>query len=173
MQHFAKEIVRRLVEAKVEFVVVGGFSAVLQGVPIVTLDLDICYRRTPDNVARLVAALAPLQPKARGFPPDLPFFFDERTILLGSNFTFLIGDESLDLLGEMGGIGGYEEIIEQAQTVMFADHAIKTLSLAQLIETKRAANRPKDHLALPYLEAAYQRQQQEQPPPADEPPPAS
>ena len=98
MQHFAKEIVRRLVEAQVEFVVVGGFSAVLQGVPIVTLDLDICYRRTPENVARLAAALAPLQPRARGFPPDLPFFFDERTILLGSNFTLLIGDESLDLL---------------------------------------------------------------------------
>jgi hypothetical protein len=124
-------------------------------------------------VARLVAALAPLHPKARGFPPDLPFFFDERTILLGSNFTLLIGDEALDLVGEMGGIGGYEEISGQAQTVMFAGHAIKTLSLAQLIETKRAANRPKDHLALPYLEAAYQRQQQEQPPPADEPPAAS
>src|SRR5262245_60199555 len=114
MQHFAKEIVRRLVEGQVEFVVVGGFSAVLQGVPIVTLDLDICYRRTPENVARLAATLAPLEPKARGFPPDFPFFFDERTILLGSNFTLLIGDESLDLLGEMGGVGGYEEIIGQA-----------------------------------------------------------
>src|SRR5438067_5056883 len=170
MQHFAREMIRRLVEAQVEFVVVGGFSAVLQGVPVVTLDLDICYRRTPANVARLAGALAPLQPKARGFPPDHPFFFDERTILLGSNFTLLIGDESLDLLGEMGGIGGFEEIIGQAETMTFDTYVIKVLSLAQLIETKRAANRPKDHLALPFLEAAYQRQQQQPSPPADEPP---
>jgi Nucleotidyltransferase of unknown function (DUF6036) len=99
MQHFAKEMIVRLAEAQVEFVVVGGLSAVLQGVPIVTLDLDICYRRTPENVARLVGALAALQPRPRGFPPELPFAFDERTILLGSNFTFQIGDESLDLLG--------------------------------------------------------------------------
>ncbi|MBI1915845.1 MAG: hypothetical protein HYS12_14090 [Planctomycetes bacterium] len=173
MQLFASELIRRLVEAQVEFVIVGGLSAVLQGVPVVTLDVDICYRRTPDNVARLAAALAPLQPKPRGFPPDLPFIFDERTILLGSNFTLLIGEESLDLLGEMIAIGGYEEIIAQASTVTIEGCAVKILSLAQLIETKRAANRPKDHLALPYLEAAYQRQQQEQPPPADEPPPAS
>jgi hypothetical protein len=170
---FSSDVIQRLVKAQVEFVIVGGVSAVLQGVPLVTLDLDICYRRTPNNAARLAAALAPLQPKARGLPPDLPFIFDERTILLGSNFTLLIGDEALDLLGEMGGIGGYEDIIAQASTVTIEGHAVKLLSLAQLIETKRATNRPKDQLALPYLEAAYQRQQQEQSPPADEPPPAS
>src|SRR5215831_19049590 len=94
MQHFAKETIVRLAEARVEFIVVGGLSAVLQGVPIVTLDLDICYRRTPENITRLVGALAPLQPRPRGFPPELPFAFDERTILLGANFTLQIGDES-------------------------------------------------------------------------------
>jgi hypothetical protein len=36
MQHFAKETIIRLAKARVEFVVVGGLSAVRQGVPIVT-----------------------------------------------------------------------------------------------------------------------------------------
>ena len=40
-------------------VVVGGISAVLQGAPIVTVDLDLCYLRRPDNLRRIAEALAP------------------------------------------------------------------------------------------------------------------
>ena len=87
MQEFIKGTIVRLAVAQVEFVVVGGVSAVLQGVPIVTVDLDICYQRTPGNISRLVGALAPLQPRPRGFPLDLPFTFDERVVQIGCNFT--------------------------------------------------------------------------------------
>src|SRR5262245_52561481 len=83
MAPFMEEIVRRLTDANVEFVVVGGVSAVLQGAGVVTLDLDLCYRRTEENIARLVGALAPLKPRPRGFPADLPFIFDARTVQLG------------------------------------------------------------------------------------------
>lgn len=100
MQNFFEDVIARLTQAQVEFIIVGGVSAVLQGVPIVTKDLDLCYRRTPANLARLARALAPLQPRLRGFPPDLPFTFDERTLQLGSNFTLVVGDEDLDLLGD-------------------------------------------------------------------------
>ena len=44
-------------EAEIEFIVVGGAAAVLQGAPITTQDLDIVHQRTPDNIARLVALL--------------------------------------------------------------------------------------------------------------------
>jgi hypothetical protein len=106
MQRFAKEMIVRLAQAQVEFVVVGGMSAVLQGVPVTTLDLDICYRRTHENIGRLVGVLAPLKPRLRGFPPDLPFTFDERAVRPGSNFTLDIEGDSLDLLGDMSAIGG-------------------------------------------------------------------
>ena len=52
MQGFIKDMILRLAEAQVEFVVVGGVSAVLHGVPITTVDLDVCYRRTPDTRSR-------------------------------------------------------------------------------------------------------------------------
>jgi hypothetical protein len=94
VQQFVKDTIILLAQAQVEFVVVGGISAVLQGTPITTIDLDICYRRTPENITRLAKTLAPLRPRPRGFPPDLPFIFDERTIQLGSNFTLEISDES-------------------------------------------------------------------------------
>jgi hypothetical protein len=149
-----------LARNQVEFVIVGGISAVLNGVPIVTVDLDVCYRRTTENLRRLVAALAELHPRPRGFPAELPFSFDERTLLLGTNFTFSIGDEELDLLGEMSAIGGYEQIIGQSEEMEVAGHRVKVLSLAQLIATKEAAGRPKDKAVLPLIKATLDTQRQ-------------
>jgi predicted nucleotidyltransferase len=153
VQNFVKDVITRLARNQVEFVIVGGISAVLNGVPLVTVDLDICYRRTQANISRLIAALAELQPRPRGLPPDLPFIFDERTLLLGSNFTFFVGDEELDLLGEMSAIGGYEQIIGQSEEMEVAGFRVKVLSLAQLITTKEAAGRPKDIAVLPLMNA--------------------
>lgn len=161
MQHFAKEIVARLAQAQVEFVIVGGVSAVLQGVPILTLDLVICYRRTPDNLARLAAALAPLAPRPRGFPSDLPFVLDERALQLGCNFTLSVGDEDLDLLGEMSAIGGFDQIVGQAVQVKVGKTSALALSLPQLIVTKEAAGRTKDLAVLPILKASLELKKQQ------------
>jgi hypothetical protein len=158
---FHEEMIARLADSRVEFIVVGGVSAVLQGAGITTRDLDICYRRTPENIARLVAALAPLNPRARGFPPDLPFTFDERTVTLGSNFTLDIGPEALDLLGTMSGIGGYEDVISTAVDVVVLGRQVKALALDKLITTKRAAGRKKDLATIPELEETLERKRRQ------------
>ncbi len=77
-----------LVAARVDFVVIGGVAMIAQGYPRLTLDLDVCYSRTDENMSRIVAALKPLAPTLRGAPPELPFVFDERTLKNGLNFTF-------------------------------------------------------------------------------------
>src|SRR5450432_1436896 len=74
MQNFVEKVLEALTQAGVEFIVVGGVSAVLQGVPVVTQDLDLCYRRTPENVRRLASALRSLHPKLRGLPEGIPGF---------------------------------------------------------------------------------------------------
>lgn len=159
--NFVEDIVGRLQDAGVEFIVVGGVSAILQGAATTTRDLDICYRRTSDNILRLVAALKPLHPRPRGFPPDLPFAFDERTLQLGSNFTLEIGPESLDLLGEMSAIGGYDQVIGGVLDAPIGNRTVKTLSLEQLIATKTAAGRTKDLAVLPELQATLERKRQQ------------
>ena len=163
MWPFAKDMIVRLAQGQVEFVVVGGVSAILQGAEVTTLDLDICYRRTPENVARLAKVLAPLQPCLRGLPPDLPSIFDERTLQLGCNFTLLIGTESVDLLGIRSAIGGYEQIIGDAKEIIIDSYPVKLLSLTHLIATKEAAGRTKDRAALPLLRAALETKQQDKP----------
>jgi hypothetical protein len=146
---FIDQVTARLADDQVEFLIVGGVCATLHGSPRQTLDLDVCYRRTTENIRRLAAALKPLNPRPRGFPPDLPFVFDERTIQLGSNFTLVVGGDDLDLLGEMSAIGGYEEVITRAVDMTLPNgRPVKVLSLEDLIATKEAAGRPKDLLAL-------------------------
>ena len=65
-------LLRAFRDAGVEMIVVGGVAATVQGSARVTMDLDVVYRRSPDNVRRLVAALAPFSPYLRGALPGCP-----------------------------------------------------------------------------------------------------
>lgn len=55
--------------------VVGGIGAILNGVPIITLDLDIVHSREPENVQRLLRAMEKLDAHYREQPERrlLPF----------------------------------------------------------------------------------------------------
>ena len=48
---------RALSEGGVEFVVVGGLAAVLNGAPVNTFDLDIVPARNEENISRLLRVL--------------------------------------------------------------------------------------------------------------------
>jgi hypothetical protein len=67
------QIIPPLVRAKVDFILIGGMAAILHGSARVTFDVDLGYSRTDENIERLVAALAPHGPYARGVPGNLPF----------------------------------------------------------------------------------------------------
>src|SRR6266478_477932 len=79
----------------VEFMVIGGQAAALHGSPLPTYDIDLCYRRTGENLRRLAIALAEIHPSLRGAPPDLPFRLDAETIQAGSVNLLTIGLEDL------------------------------------------------------------------------------
>jgi hypothetical protein len=161
--HFAERIVAALADCRCEFVIVGGISAVLQGAPIVTQDLDVCYRRHPDNLTRIAGALQPfhLRLRLRGLPEGVPNLFDRRALEFGTNYTLVLQDgEEFDLLGEMSAIGGYDAVVGRAVELDVAGHTVKVLALEDLIRTKRAAGRPKDLAVLPLLEATLQMLQE-------------
>ena len=88
-----------LADAGVEFMVIGGQAEALMGSPRVTYDVDLCYRRTPENLERPARVLRTLTLTLRGAPPELKFRIDARALALGSNFTFEVdGEYALDLL---------------------------------------------------------------------------
>jgi len=118
-----------------------------------TVDLDIVYRRTPENLRRLAKALGPHAPYLRGAPPGLPFVFDEQTLRRGLNFTLSTRLGDLDLLGEITGGGGFEDLMPATMTLELFGLPCLGLTLRRLIEVKRAAGRPKDLEVLAELEA--------------------
>jgi hypothetical protein len=98
-------------------------------------------------------ALAPYQPRLRGGPENLPFRFDAETVRRGLNFTLTTSLGDLDLLGEVTGIGSYDAVLQTSEWREIEGKKYLVLSLAGLIQAKRAAGRKKDLNALPELEA--------------------
>jgi len=135
----------------VEFIVIGGQAEVIHGSPRVTYDVDICYRRTSENLDRLARALHEMKPKLRDAPPDLPFTIDARALALGSNFTLRTRIGDLDLLAYLEPIGGFDELVSQAERIQLGHSAVLVISLDDLIRIKSHLQRPKDQEALRQL----------------------
>jgi hypothetical protein len=138
------KIIGLLASADVKFIIIGGAAATAHGSPRLTNDLDVVYSRHGDNIARLVEALRPLQPRRRGAPDDLPFRWDAETIKHGLNFTLQTSAGALDILGEITLGGGFDQLLPDSEQMEVAGHDCMVLGLKRLIEVKRAAARQKD-----------------------------
>jgi predicted nucleotidyltransferase len=147
------KLLRVLAAGGVDFIIVGGLAATIHGAARATYDVDVLYSRTPDNLARVVASLAPLQPYLRGAPPGLPFFWSVETLVKGLNFTLTTSGGDLDLLGEITYGGTYEALLPDTEIVSVLGIECRCLSLERLIQVKRAAGRVKDLEAIAELEA--------------------
>lgn len=86
-------------------------------------------------------------------PTDLPFVWDERTLQNGTNFTLETTIGEIDMLGEVAGVGDFEEVKAQSISAKLYGCDVLLLSLEGLIKAKKAAGRTKDLLVLPELEA--------------------
>jgi hypothetical protein len=146
-------LLRTLYAGGVEFIVIGGIAGALHGAARVTYDVDVVYRRTPENIRRLVAALRPFEPYLRGALRGLPFRFDEPTVKLGLNFTLQTTIGDLDVLGEVAGGGFYEDPLAHSVVNDARGYELRVVDLPTLIHIKRAAGRPEDFEAIAELEA--------------------
>jgi hypothetical protein len=146
-----------LARAGVEFIVVGGVAATAHGSARTTLDLDVVYRRTAENIRRVVASIAAHHPYLRGAPPGLPFRWDESTVVRGLNFTLTTDLGAIDFLGEIAG-GTYDTLFPDTVVLSLFDCECRCLTLPRLIAVKRAAGRPKDREVIAELEALREEQ---------------
>ena len=156
------EIARLLSQADVDFVIVGGIAIRSHGGNYITEDLNLCYSRTRDNLKKLAAVLESLKPRPRGFPEGLPFVFDWSTLRHGTNFTFTTSMGDVDLLGEVKGIGSFEDLVGESIKVDLDGYSALVLSIPGLIVAKEAAGRPKDEAGLKVLYALRDSEKEEE-----------
>ena len=144
MQSEPAKFVQLLASSGINFIVVGGWAAIIHGSARTTQDFDVVYERSRTNIEKLASALAALHPYLRGAPPGLPFKWDLATIRNGLNFTLTTDLGDFDLLGEIAGGGAYYDLLPNSVEVAVFQTRCRCLNLDQLIQTKRAAGRPKD-----------------------------
>lgn len=144
------ELFRALDRAAVDYVVVGGVAAILEGAPIATLDLDIVYRQDSANLQRLLALLEDVgaryrDPSGRNIRPTM-----ER---LESNEVNLLDTElgPLDAMQRVGPGWSWDDVVERSHVLEVGNLEVRVLELAAIIEAKKATMRDKDRAMLPVL----------------------
>jgi predicted nucleotidyltransferase len=155
------KIAEILIRHGVEFIVIGGQAETILGSPRITYDVDLCYRRSSQNLQRLAEALKEIGPTLRGAPPDLPVILDVRALSLGNNYTFETPFGKLDLLGWVEPLGDYEAVNRHADDYQIGPHKLKVISLDDLIRVKEHIGRSKDRESLFQLLAIKRLRQEE------------
>ena len=152
-------ILHTLAEHRVEFIVVGGISAVLQGRPLATFDLDVVHSLSSQNIQQLLKALDELGASYRtaGRPslkPDASHLASSVHQLLITRFG------PLDLLGSIGKGHGYDELLTNSQFMQVGPSlGVRVLDLPMVIQTKEETAREKDTAVLAILRRTLQEKQ--------------
>jgi predicted nucleotidyltransferase len=152
VQETAK-LLELLARGDVEFVVVGGYAAVLHGSTYVTQDLDICIVCSPENIERLRRLLKDLDPRHRMTAQKFSFLETPPPGTELKNIYLRTRMGVLDISSEVMGVGGFERLKASAQQVTLGAKSIHVMSLRDLIVAKEALARDKDLLVAKELRA--------------------
>lgn len=147
-----KQLVLRLEKQGCHFVIVGGFGAVSLGSSLVTRDVDLACDLSPSNLRRVWQALDGLHPVHRMTPDHLPFTREQAERSDWKNLYLTTDLGQLDLLGEVKGIGGFEQCLANSEPLTISGAEIRVLTLEAMIISKRAMGRPRDLHAVLELE---------------------
>jgi hypothetical protein len=135
----------------VEFLIVGGVAAVLQGAPISMLVVEVVHSTDPANVSRVLAALSELDAIYRG-QPDLRLRPNESHLSSAGHQLLITRLGPLDLLGSIGSGRTYPDLIMHATELKVGPSmSVRVLDLETQIAIKEEVGGEKDRAALPIL----------------------
>jgi len=128
-------LARVLNEEGLEAILIGNAAAALDGAPVTTLDFDFLFRKTPGNLRKLKAVAKSLDAiLLRPYYPVSGLFRmqrDEDTL-------------QVDFMSRIDGVRSFRALRSRARRVDFGGHALLVADLADIIKSKRAADRPRD-----------------------------
>jgi hypothetical protein len=148
-----ERILAILVEHGVQFVLVGDMAVAAYGGPLSTLWPDVTPETSRDNLERLADALRALDARVRrpNPPEGLAFACDATSLAAASSWNLTTPFGDLDISFTPAGTTGYDSLAADAGPIDFRGVTVQLASLADIVCSKSAANRPKDQRALPVL----------------------
>jgi len=161
MQDDLPNLVDMLSDAGVEFVIIGGLAGIIHGSTRTTQDIDICCKFTPENLSKLFTAIKNANPVHRMSPNRPVLVLNSQNADKFKNLYLDTDIGQLDCLGEVQGIGSFDEVCKNAISVHIGGKNYQVLSLDALIKSKKSLNRPIDKQDVIQLQAIKQSQQEE------------
>lgn len=138
---------------QVDFVLIGGLAAVAHGSPVPTEDIDITPEQSDQNLGRLSAALREMGARVRveGVEGGMPFSHDAASLASVGVWNLVTPFGELDIRLVPAGTTGFVDLDHDAEVMDVGGVHVRVASLADVIRSKQAANRPKDQRVLPVL----------------------
>ncbi|HEX6699653.1 MAG TPA: hypothetical protein VF101_02890 [Gaiellaceae bacterium] len=130
-----------------------------------TFDLDITPTRSRDNLDRLADALRALNARLVDVPDEVAAAFQLDGLALGNGsiWNFATDHGGLDVAFEPSGTGGYSDLIRSASPVELEGVTVRVAALADVIRSKKAADRPRDRAVLNDLQRTLELEAEQQP----------
>ena len=157
------ELLRRLLDAEVDLVVVGGIAAIAYGSQQLTKDLDIAAPLTEDNVGRLMKVVRPLEPRFYQTLGQPLLTRSDAELATFKNLYLRTTLGIVDVLGQVPPVGDFSAVAARATTIELFGRACRVIALDDLIAVKAFVARPKDLVVEAELRAIRERLGSRQP----------
>jgi hypothetical protein len=140
-EDFVRELVRAMRAVRLEGILIGSGAAILQGVPLLTEDIDLLVRDTP-AVRKKLERLA--EEMGGAWVEISPLTRARRLVGLRVGVDVLFDEIAGDLK--------FESLRSRARGIRLGNQVVVAAALEDIVRSKTAANRAKDRAQLPILE---------------------
>ncbi|MCL4705359.1 nucleotidyltransferase [bacterium] len=142
-QSFLVELVEALAQAKLQVVFIGNAAAILQGVPVMTQDVDLMIRDHPQLQKKL-------QEFAEIFNVKLTRPYEPVSQVIRASGRSI----EIDFVLALSSRKSFESVRSRARKIRIGQRVVWVASLDDIIAAKEAADRPKDKATLQFLKDA-------------------
>jgi predicted nucleotidyltransferase len=151
-------ILEALVDADVEFLLIGGVAVGFHGYVRATKDVDVVPSPDPENLERLAQVLDQLDAEIEGAEEfeegELPDPLDSAALALGGNWVLRTKLGRFDVMQWIGEDALWERLSPGAVSTQIGDLSVRIVGYEDLVALKREAGRPEDQADLRRLSQA-------------------
>jgi hypothetical protein len=141
-----ERVIKALARRRVRYVLIGAVAARLQGFPRLTADIDITPAQDVENLRRLASALRDLDAKVytESVPEGLAFDCTAESLARAKLWNLVTSAGRVDVAFAPSGTEGYDDLASSAITFRAFGVELSVASLADILRSKEAADRPQD-----------------------------
>lgn len=133
-----RDFIQAINDNNVNYVLVGGYSVIFHGYSRTTGDMDIWVQRNPENYQKLISAFKQFGMSVFDMTEDN--FLNHPT---WDVFSFGVPPVCIDIMIDVKGLN-FNDCYTNSQLFIDDELQVRVLSMNDLLEAKKKANRPKD-----------------------------